>query len=181
MKVKQRSIYVSCYQTQFGVGAVAATEAGAREIWFPQACQTQIEKNVSLSYPEATMTGNHHSLSLAKQLEDYFNGALKEFDFQADHTGLTPFTVKVLKAARSIPNGETRTYGWLAEQAGSPKAFRAAGQVMANNRLPIVIPCHRILGHSKRLGGFSGGLEMKIKLLEIEGHDVSCWSSRRAA
>jgi len=74
----------------------------------------------------------------------------------------------VWEVARAIPRGETRTYGQIARQVGSPRAARAVGQAMANNPWPVIVPCHRVLGSDGRLTGFGGGLEMKRRMLEME-------------
>ena len=92
-----------------------------------------------------------------------------------DVTGFTRFQQRALKAAMGIPYGQTRSYAWLAARAGSPRAFRAAGQVMAHNEVPIIIPCHRVIASSGGPGGFGGKLkaiDMKKKLLELEGVSV---------
>jgi methylated-DNA-[protein]-cysteine S-methyltransferase len=113
---------------------------------------------------------------VVSELAEYFKGKRKEFSFSCDLSSHTDFQQKVLNAAASIPFGQTRTYRWLAEQAKSPDAFRAAGQVMAHNPVPIIIPCHRVIGSSGGLCGFAGGLralDLKRKLLEIEGVNLS--------
>jgi methylated-DNA-[protein]-cysteine S-methyltransferase len=107
-----------------------------------------------------------------RQLKEYFSGKRKKFDLPLDISGLTRFQEKVLKAAQSIPYGETRSYGWLAKRGGSPRAARAVGQVMARNPIPIVIPCHRVIGSNGGLCGFAGelrALDLKSKLLAVEG------------
>jgi methylated-DNA-[protein]-cysteine S-methyltransferase len=83
---------------------------------------------------------------------------------------LSPFAVAVVQAARRIPVGETRSYGQLAMAAGRPRAARAVGRVMARNRTPLLIPCHRVVGSGGKLGGFSAidGLRMKERLLQLE-------------
>lgn len=88
-----------------------------------------------------------------------------------DLEGIPPFHRKVYEAARRIASGETRTYGELAAEAGSPMGSRAVGQAMAKNPLPIVVPCHRVVAGSGKPGGFSsfGGLDTKARLLAIEG------------
>ena len=109
---------------------------------------------------------------IIRELREYFDGKRKRFTFSPAIRGRTRFQERALKAALSIEYGETRTYGWLAERAGSPRAARAAGQVMAQNSAPIIIPCHRVIGSDGGLCGFAGGLkafEIKRKLLEIEG------------
>ncbi|MBN2207990.1 MAG: MGMT family protein [Candidatus Coatesbacteria bacterium] len=79
-----------------------------------------------------------------------------------------PFRHKIWEATRTVPYGETRSYGWLAEKAGSPRASRAAGSAMANNHFGLVVPCHRIIASDGSLGGFGGGLDMKRMLLDLE-------------
>jgi methylated-DNA-[protein]-cysteine S-methyltransferase len=86
-----------------------------------------------------------------------------------DWDGLTPFRRAVLQTAMRIPAGETRSYGWLAQRVGKPGAARAVGRVMATNPLPLVVPCHRVIGSDGGLHGFGGGLEMKERLLRAEG------------
>ncbi len=83
--------------------------------------------------------------------------------------GGTPFQRKVWRAIATIPWGKTRSYAWLAKKAGSPKAYRAAAQACGANPLPRIIPCHRVIASDGTLGGFSGGLSLKRKLLLLEG------------
>ncbi|MBI4831901.1 MAG: methylated-DNA--[protein]-cysteine S-methyltransferase [Candidatus Lindowbacteria bacterium] len=112
---------------------------------------------------------------VVSELREYFAGRRRKFSFRANVSGFSDFQRKVLNAAARIPYGETRTYRWLAEQADSPLASRAAGQVMARNPVPIIIPCHRVIGSSGGLCGFAGGLralDLKRRLLEIEGMTV---------
>lgn len=102
-----------------------------------------------------------------RQLDEYFLGRRKEFDFPIRMKG-TPFQQKVWAALLEIPYGETRSYKDIAEAVGSPKAYRAVG--MANNANPIFIavPCHRVIGANGSLVGYGGGLDMKKALLELE-------------
>ena len=106
----------------------------------------------------------------AKQLADYCNGRQVRFTTRLDLSGLSPFTRKVLRELAKVPYGKTITYGELAKRAGSAKAARAVGAVLANNPLPIIVPCHRVLGSDGSLGGFSapGGLKLKRQLLLME-------------
>jgi len=82
---------------------------------------------------------------------------------------MTPFTKKVYKAVLSIPLGEVRTYKWVAWKIGCPGASRAVGQVLKRNPYPLIIPCHRVIESSGKIGGYSGGLSNKKMLLELEG------------
>ena len=106
----------------------------------------------------------------AKQLADYFDGRRVRFSGKLDLSGLSPFARKVLRALAKVPYGKTITYGELAKRAGSEKAARAVGSVLANNPLPIVVPCHRVVAGDGSLGGFSapGGVKFKSKLLNLE-------------
>jgi len=101
------------------------------------------------------------------QLSSYFAGALTEFDvdMQSDGTG---FQRRVWAALQTIPYGETRSYGQIAEQIGSPAASRAVGLANGRNPISIIVPCHRVIGSSGRLTGYGGGIERKRTLLELE-------------
>ena len=86
-----------------------------------------------------------------------------------DVEGVPPFTLSAWQACVRIPKGETRSYGWLAMAAGRPGAARAAGQAMARNRFPPLVPCHRVIGSTGSLHGYGGGLDLKARLLQAEG------------
>lgn len=102
-----------------------------------------------------------------EQLEAYFAGELFTFDLRLEFEG-TPFQRRVWEALRSIPYGETRTYGEIAMQIGSPTAFRAVGLANGHNPIAVIVPCHRVIGANGSLTGFGGGLERKRTLLELE-------------
>jgi len=102
-----------------------------------------------------------------KQLEEYFAGQRKVFELDV-LPDATPFQSSVLKALVDIPYGETRTYGEIAESIGNPKAVRAVGGANGNNPIPIIIPCHRVIGSNGTLTGFGGGLDSKRFLLDLE-------------
>jgi methylated-DNA-[protein]-cysteine S-methyltransferase len=106
--------------------------------------------------------------SYVMQLTEYFSGTRRKFDFSLDLRG-TDFQVSCWQALLAIPYGETRTYADIARVVGKPNAFRAVG--MANNRNPvaIVVPCHRVIASDGTLCGYGGGLDVKRKLLELEG------------
>jgi methylated-DNA-[protein]-cysteine S-methyltransferase len=103
-----------------------------------------------------------------RQLDEYFAGRRKAFDLTLDPAG-TEFQKKVWRALLTIPYGETRTYAQIARQIGSPKAVRAVGAANGRNPISIVAPCHRVIGSSGELTGFAGGLDVKAKLLRLEG------------
>lgn len=109
--------------------------------------------------------------SVTRQLKEYLNGERRRFDVQIDWSVMTPFQQDVLKLVCEIKYGRTLTYGDIARQLGKPKAVRAVGRANATNPMPIIIPCHRVLGADGRLHGYSapGGVETKARLLRLEG------------
>ena len=105
-----------------------------------------------------------------RELDEYFAGRRRAFDVTLDLSLLSDFTRRVLTATAEIPYGEVATYKEVATAAGSPRGFRAAGNALGSNPLPIVLPCHRVLHSGGGLGGYTGGLARKRVLLGIEGH-----------
>ena len=106
-----------------------------------------------------------------RQLQAYFRGELKEFDLPLAMEG-TEFQLRVWNALRRIPYGETVSYSQLAERIGSPRAVRAVGLANGSNPIPIIVPCHRVIGSDGSLTGFGGGLSTKRKLLELENKQL---------
>jgi len=107
--------------------------------------------------------------SLLRALSRYFSGEPALFSFPLDLSAGTAFQREVWRILAGIPHGETRTYGWVAEQTGRPGASRAVGNAVGRNPVPIIIPCHRVLPASGDLGGFSSGVWVKKLLLDLEG------------
>jgi methylated-DNA-[protein]-cysteine S-methyltransferase len=120
--------------------------------------------------PGSASEDRRHPLLLQaqRQLEEYFTGTRRSFTVQLDPNG-TEFQNKVWNALRTIPFGETRSYGQIADQIGSRKAVRAVGAANGRNPLPIIVPCHRVIGADGTLTGFAGGLAIKARLLALEG------------
>ena len=104
-----------------------------------------------------------------RELDEYFEGRRKRFDFKVDWVLMGPFQQKVLKATYRIPFGRVATYRDVATKAGAPKGSRAAGNALGANPIPIVVPCHRVVRTAGSLGGYTGGLHRKEFLLELEG------------
>lgn len=152
---------------------VLGTREGLRRLILPQPMPertlhllnefaVKLRGNV-LSEAEAGYFGD-----LPQRIKDYLNGNSVGFPDKLDLSGASPFQKKVWQVTRSIPYGKTRTYAWIAGELGMPKATRAVGQALARNPLPIIIPCHRVICSTGNLGGFSGGIGWKQRLLEIE-------------
>ncbi|RKX20212.1 MAG: hypothetical protein DRP26_02085 [Candidatus Zixiibacteriota bacterium] len=163
-------LYIDTYSDRkFGKLVVAVTEKGLRLFSYGE--KTALKKFIkhAKKYNLMPVEGNGKTRNIKKQLIEYFHDKRKSFSVKLDIGYLSPFTRRVLKAACKIPYGEIATYGQLACRAGSPGASRAVGQVMAKNPIPIVIPCHRVIGSNGSLTGFGGGLGLKKRLLEKEG------------
>ena len=150
-----------CYvDSPIGKLLVAGDEEGLRYISFPKS-----KKKVA---PDPDWIEDRAFLRDAvEQLERYFQGKLKTFNLKLAPRG-TPFQLKALKELEKVPYGETVSYGELARRIGNPKACRAVGGANARNPLPIVIPCHRVVGSNGNLTGFGGGLDVKQALLDHE-------------
>ena len=147
---------------------VAATGRGLCRIWFKPDVEEQLDELARLHGPRvlrsgAVVEGAH------RQLDEYFDGRRESFELDVDLGAAAPFARSVLTELALVPYGRTTTYGALAAQVGAPRAARAVGMVMNRNPLPIVLPCHRVVGSNGSLTGYAGGLETKERLLRLEG------------
>jgi methylated-DNA-[protein]-cysteine S-methyltransferase len=105
-----------------------------------------------------------------RELDEFLAGRRESFDLRLDYALIRPgFTRRVLEQTAQIPFGQTTTYRGIAQRAGNERAFRAAGSALGSNPLPIVVPCHRVLHSGGGLGGYTGGLDIKRRLLTLEG------------
>ena len=107
--------------------------------------------------------------AVRRELDEYFAGERRRFDLALDWSLVRGFAQGVLRATARVPFGYVTTYGQMAEEAGSPRASRAAGNALGSNPIPIVVPCHRVLHSDGGLGGYAGGLDRKRYLLSLEG------------
>lgn len=107
-----------------------------------------------------------------KQLKEYFEGSRRKFDLPIEMNG-TQFQKKIWKELLKIPYGETRSYKDIAISIGNEKACRAIGMANNKNHIPIIIPCHRVIGYNGKLVGYAGGIDIKEKLLNIEKIDIN--------
>lgn len=122
------------------------------------------------------MEGDKQFVAVSKKLADILSGKHSSRSGLLDIRCGTPFQRKVWLQIARIPRGQTRSYAWLARAIGKPKAYRAVAKACGANPLPIVIPCHRVIASDGSIGGFSGGIETKRKLLESEGTTIRCSS-----
>ncbi len=161
-----RYIYAPLF-TSIGWIGVLASDKGLRKLVLPKPSEQQVVEELWPDTNDAELApARFHSFQ--KQLEEYLSGDSMRFDLELDTDGYSDFFSKAWVACSSIPRGQTRSYAWLAAQAGRPRAIRAAGQAMARNPVPIVIPCHRVIGTDGKLHGYGGGLGLKKRLLELE-------------
>ena len=129
---------------------------------------TQLQR-VAARFGNQPSPGNHPLLDhLATQLAEYFAGSRHSFDLPVALTG-TPFQERIWRQLLRIPYGRTISYDELARRAGSPGGSRAAGRANGDNRIAIVVPCHRVIRANGNIGGYGGGTSRKLRLLELEG------------
>jgi O-6-methylguanine DNA methyltransferase len=158
----------SC-QTSCGWVGIVGSPGGLLALTLPEPTQEKALKPLLERWGEEQSYDDPGLGNLKTKLQRYFDGQRVLFDEPLDLREATVFQQRVWSAVRAIPYGETRSYGEIARQVGSPAAARAVGQAMAANPLPIVVPCHRVIGSAGNLRGFGGGLDLKRRLLEMEG------------
>lgn len=119
---------------------------------------------------ERVIDDSNETAQAVRQISEYLHGDRKNFDLAIDWSVLTPFQQKVLRATCEIPYGQVQTYGGLAQEIGNPRASRAVGRAEATNPMPLVIPCHRVIGSDGGLHGYGSGkgIETKAWLLKLE-------------
>jgi methylated-DNA-[protein]-cysteine S-methyltransferase len=149
---------------------IIRTKLGAFRVQFSPHGLARLEfcKKSALS----SKSKQHPSHNLERQLQQYADGKPVRWNVTLDLSSGTPFQQKVWRALMTIPRGETRSYGWVAQQIGKPKASRAVGAACGANPVPVIVPCHRVIAGDGSLGGFGGGLPMKRRLLLSEGLDL---------
>ncbi len=147
---------------------VATTERGLLRISFDPAPDHQLELLARLAGPRVLRAPRLVD-EVRRELDEYFEGRRHAFELGIDLRGVTPFSARVLAELARVPFGATATYAELAARAGNPRAARAVGTIMNRNPIPIVLPCHRIIGANGSLVGYGGGLERKELLLRLEG------------
>lgn len=124
--------------------------------------------NIQFTQPQKALLQTTELLSMATiQLDEYFQGKRTTFSLPFKLTG-TPFQLAVWKELQNIPYGQTTSYKEIAQKINKPKAYRAVGMANNKNSLPIIIPCHRVIGSNGKLIGYAGGLKLKNYLLELE-------------
>jgi methylated-DNA-[protein]-cysteine S-methyltransferase len=147
---------------------VAATGRGVCRISFDPDAERELEWLAS-SYGVRVLHSPKPLAPIRRELDEYFEGKRRQFDAAVDLAAVPEFQRLVLEELQRVPYGATNTYGGLAARIGRPRAARAVGGALNRNPIPIVVPCHRIVGASGKLVGYAGGLERKEQLLALEG------------
>ncbi|TLU64158.1 methylated-DNA--[protein]-cysteine S-methyltransferase [Thalassotalea litorea] len=156
-------MYYHVVTSRFGDIALLANEQGLTGLSFQQG-------NVPIDIKAEYQHAPEKFTQVCQQLTEYFDGKRTEFSVKLAPVG-TQFQKQVWQALQKIPFGNTSSYGELANSIGNPKAVRAVGTANGANKIAIIIPCHRVIGANKTLTGYAGGLELKAKLLFLEGAD----------
>lgn len=168
-KAAPRDAAYGTIESPIGELLVAVSDEGVCEIgfgWMDDA--THFEQRLAQRGFQA-MRNQTRITEIASELGEYFSGRRNHFEVPLDFSGLTPFSRAVLDATAQVPFGQTRTYGEIAAQIGSPGASRAVGNALNKNPIPLIVPCHRILPTGKGIGKYAGGVEAKERLLSLEG------------
>jgi methylated-DNA-[protein]-cysteine S-methyltransferase len=154
--------------TPLGDLLVGVTDRGLCRIHFDPDPERELESLARRFGPRVLRSAKPVE-RVKRQLDEYFSGARRAFDVDWDVRTLPEFNRRVLAELAHVEYGTTTTYGALAARSGNPKAARAVGTVMNRNPVPIVLPCHRVVGANGTLVGYAGGLERKERLLRLEG------------
>ena len=157
------------HDSPLGTLTVFVTRRGLAGISYPDEPIEQQLEEVASTISARVMAAPERTDRVRRQLDEYFAGDRRRFDVPIDWRALHGFREQVLRATARIPFGQVSTYRDIAIEAGSPNAYRAAGNALGSNPVPIVVPCHRVLHAGGGLGGYTGGLDRKRFLLGLEG------------
>ncbi len=159
-------------QTRWGwVGAIFS-DKGLRRLTFPVKTECEAKKRLKNKGDNGYVQSNKFK-GLEKKLVNYFSGKPVSFSCDLDLSGVTQFQREVWETVSKIPYGQAKSYKWVADKMGRKNAYRAVGQALARNPVPIIIPCHRVICKDGSPGGFGGKaaiIKTKLKLLALEGY-----------
>jgi methylated-DNA-[protein]-cysteine S-methyltransferase len=153
----------------FGPLVVAVTPRGLVRLAYPNEAPDHVLDELARRVSPRVLRSARRLDPVRRELDEYFDRRRRRFDVAVDWAMTGGFVRKVLRATARIPYGDVRSYSEVAERAGNPRASRAAGNALGSNPIPIVVPCHRVVRSGGSLGGYTGGVERKEFLLELEG------------
>jgi methylated-DNA-[protein]-cysteine S-methyltransferase len=171
-RADQEELIAVAYATidsPFGTWVAAATDSGLVRLALSPYRTEDILEDLATRLSPRVLERPSKLDPVRRELDEYFAGRRFSFDLAVDWSLVSGFNERVLRATARIPYGSVTSYGTVAHDAGSPRAARAAGNALHNNPVPIVIPCHRVIGAGGNLVGYGGGLPMKEALLRMEG------------
>jgi methylated-DNA-[protein]-cysteine S-methyltransferase len=153
----------------FGPLLIATTRRGLVRLAYPNEPFDDALDELAARVSPRVLEAPESLDAVRRQLDEYFGGDRRRFDTRIDWSLTKGFTTKVLQATARVPFGSVTTYRDVAGRAGNDRAYRAAGNALGSNPIPIVVPCHRVLHSGGGLGGYTGGLDRKEFLLRLEG------------
>lgn len=162
-------VAIGAMDSPIGELLVTVTPRGLACIAFDDEYRERILARIAQELSPRILSSPKATDGWRRALEEYFTARRTRFDLQVDRRLIHGIARDVLRRTSKIPYGELSTYGAIAKQIGRPTAARAVGRALGSNPIPIVIPCHRVVGASGKLTGYAGGLDRKVKLLELEG------------
>lgn len=163
---------VATWKTSWGYFGIVADEAGIRSTYLPQP-EVDLQRRIDRDWPEVSEDAGFIESrwpTLCDRVRRYFDGEAVSFDYPLRLEGTPPFRRRVLEACAGVAYGSTLSYAALGQLAGNARAARAVGGAMANNPLPLLVPCHRVLRADGSIGGFSApdGVTLKARMLRLE-------------
>ena len=162
-------VYYSIFGSSLGVVCIASTDKGVCKIALPKEGEEDFFGWLSANFGlQNVIEDKRKNEAVLAELKSYLAGELREFQSPLDLRG-TEFQMKVWRELRTIPYGTTCSYRDIAERIGRPGAYRAVGAANGANPIPIIVPCHRVIGRDGLLRGYGGGLALKERLLRLEG------------
>jgi len=162
-------VFCTSFESKIGLIYVASTEKGVCKISVPRQTRKDFFGWLRENFDDSDVVDNKsRNKEVIDQLGRYFNGKLAKFNCPFDFIG-TPFQIRVWKELTKIPYGTTISYKQLAKRLGTSKGFQAVGRANASNPIPIIVPCHRVIGTDGSLVGYSSGIKTKEFLLKLEG------------
>lgn len=163
------AIKYTTFETKIGWIGIAGTEKGIIRTTLPLPNKESVLKVfIELHEPDIDFSAISYFSDAVDMFTRYFNGQKVNFSLPIDLGGYTDFQIAVWEITKTIPYGELRSYKWVAQSIGNPKSARAVGHALALNPIPIIVPCHRVIASDGGLRGFSGGLELKERLIQLE-------------
>jgi methylated-DNA-[protein]-cysteine S-methyltransferase len=162
-------VYCTSFESKVGLIYLASTDRGVCKVSLPRQTKRDFLRWLREHFEDNQVTDNKsRNREVMEQLSRYFNGKLARFNVPVDMIG-TPFQIRVWKELQRIPYGTTISYKQLAKRLGTSRGFQAVGRANAANPVPIIVPCHRVLGTDGSLVGYSSGIKTKEFLLKLEG------------